>query len=349
MDFSFNIESLLRCDQNGLLIINSSHKKFMKFDYFYYLEMVINSIGSLSSVQRRLKSPITNADLFFGKQNETLIIKAKGNTVYGFIRVGYKDLYINTLNDILEKVNLLCVFDFFVHFTCQRMGYGKELFDKVLEMFKVQPAMMAYDKPSQAMSNFLYKHYSLKNPIEQNNHMFIYYQLLLKLINENYNNTNNNNRYNDNYYRRYNNYYNPQKRTPQIETYNDINNYRRSPQIRSFDNNNNQQLLKLGNFIMKNYTNSNEEYMKYKNNKVISKSSDYSNYANNSTEPSEYRSRCFSPYEANVLNSIQSDNTKKFHHYYLMNDHNYNNQPQRNNDRYQQNRYNPEAEYNYYQ
>ena len=70
MDFSFNIETVLRCDQNGMLIINSSHKKFMKFDYYYYLEMVINSIGSLSSVQRRLKSPITNADLFFGKQNE---------------------------------------------------------------------------------------------------------------------------------------------------------------------------------------------------------------------------------------------------------------------------------------
>ena len=187
MDFSFNIETVLRCDQNGMLIINSSHKKFMKFDYYYYLEMVINSIGSLSSVQRRLKSPITNADLFFGKQNETLIIKAKGNTVFGFIRVGYKDIYINTLNDVLENINLLCVFDFFVHFTCQRMGYGRELFDKVLELFKVEPSMMAYDKPSQAMNNFMYKHYSLKNPIEQSNHMFIYYQLLLKLINENYN------------------------------------------------------------------------------------------------------------------------------------------------------------------
>ena len=345
MDFSFNIETVLRCDQNGMLIINSSHKKFMKFDYYYYLEMVINSIGSLSSVQRRLKSPITNADLFFGKQNETLIIKAKGNTVFGFIRVGYKDIYINTLNDVLENINLLCVFDFFVHFTCQRMGYGRELFDKGLELFKVEPSMMAYDKPSQAMNNFMYKHYSLKNPIEQSNHMFIYYQLLLKLINENYNT--NSNRYNDNYYRRYNNYYNPKRTPPQISVDND--NYRRSPQMRNYDNYNNQQLLKVGNFIMKNYTNSNDEYMKYKNNKVISKSSDFRQYQNNITEPSEYRSRCFSPYEANVLNSIQSDNTKKFHNYYFINDHSYNNQPQRSNERYRQNKYSPEEEYNYYQ
>lgn len=366
MDFSFNIETVLGCDSNGILVLNSSHRKFMKINYYYYVQMVINAIGSLSSVQRHFKSPITNADLFFAKENDTIIIKAQGNKVCGFIRVGYRDIYINTLNDVLEKVNLLCVFDFYVHFSCQRCGYGKELFDKVLQIYKTDPGLMAYDKPSKAMNFFLYKHYSLNNPIVQNNHMCIYYQLLLKLINESYNSdySNNGNNFNNNYSNQSLDYVTKRRPLPPIQTNNNIYSYRyqqRTPmnyyqKSDQYENNNN--MVKVGNFIMKNYNNNNQDYQRFRKNQdalKISKSSDYIQERNNyhkpqylMTDQNDYRSRCFSPYEANVLNSIQSDNSKKFYNYYLMNDNYYNDYHPIRNGRYN-NKYNIEDENSYYQ
>lgn len=181
MNFGFNCERILRADYNGYVIIHSSHKSLMSIEYDYYFRQVINTIGKAAGYHRRCKYPLTQAETFFNKDNEVIIIKTKGHYVYGYIRAGYRNVYIHTLQDELTQMNLLCVFDFYVHVNVQRMGIGKEIFNMFLYAYNnVKPCYIAYDCPTQAMIDFLHKHYGLTCPIYQHNNMVIYKELLIK-------------------------------------------------------------------------------------------------------------------------------------------------------------------------
>lgn len=181
MNFDFNCERILRADYNGYIILHSTHKSLMSVEYDYYFRQVINAIGKAAGYHRRCKYPLTQAETFFNKDNEVLIIKTKGYYVYGYIRAGYRNVYVHTLQDELTQMNLLCVFDFYVHVNIQRRGIGKEIFNMLLYTYNnVKPCYIAYDCPTQAMIDFLYKHYGLICPIYQHNNMVIYKELLMK-------------------------------------------------------------------------------------------------------------------------------------------------------------------------
>lgn len=68
----------------------------------------------------------------------------------------------------------MCVLDFYVHESCQRMGIGKILFEKMLEYTKLHPAKFAYDRPSPKLLGFLRKHYNLTDYIPQNNNYVVF-------------------------------------------------------------------------------------------------------------------------------------------------------------------------------
>lgn len=68
----------------------------------------------------------------------------------------------------------LCVLDFYVAEEVQRKGYGKRMFEKMLEMENVNPTHLAIDKPSEKSIRFLRKHYNLKNPIGQVNNFVVF-------------------------------------------------------------------------------------------------------------------------------------------------------------------------------
>jgi len=57
----------------------------------------------------------------------------------------------------------VCVLDFYVDNSVQRGGYGKLLFDAMLEYQKVGPAKLAYDRPSPKLIAFMAKHFGLKS------------------------------------------------------------------------------------------------------------------------------------------------------------------------------------------
>lgn len=182
MEFNFDCSYFLGCGQNGMAVINSTHRPFMKYEHLFYIDLIINSLGKLSCGQRHLKNQTTSSELFFKKQNETMIIKANQRKVFGFIRYGHQDVYLSDSNQELMKVkNLLIVFDFYVHTTNQKRGIGKELFDKLLEINHITAGDIAYDMLNEKMINFLYKHYSLKNPLRQHNHLYIFPSLLFNL------------------------------------------------------------------------------------------------------------------------------------------------------------------------
>merc|ERR1719353_1713836 len=68
----------------------------------------------------------------------------------------------------------LSVLDFYVNEAVQRTGFGRLLFEKMLEAEKTTAARLAYDRPSPKLLGFLRKHYSLSAYTPQNNNFVVF-------------------------------------------------------------------------------------------------------------------------------------------------------------------------------
>jgi len=55
-------------------------------------------------------------------------------SVIGILKVGSKHLYVYDTNGQVHERTPLCLLDFYVHESKQRLGYGKRLFDTMLEV-----------------------------------------------------------------------------------------------------------------------------------------------------------------------------------------------------------------------
>lgn len=91
----------------------------------------------------------------------TLYIKSELNKCIGFLKVGYKSLYIRNRSGAIVEMKPLCVLDFFVDASVQRGGHGKILFDAMLQHQAVSPHKLAYDRPSPKLMGFLAKYFCL--------------------------------------------------------------------------------------------------------------------------------------------------------------------------------------------
>ena len=74
----------------------------------------------------------------------------------------------------LRELSPTCVLDFFVFENMQRNGFGKVLFEKVLQIEQVEPFQLAIDRPSPKFLGFLRKHYGLFNFRSQTNNFVIF-------------------------------------------------------------------------------------------------------------------------------------------------------------------------------
>ena len=73
-----------------------------------------------------------------------------------------------------KEVYPMCVLDFYVHESRQRSGCGKRLYEYMLQDLKVQPRLLAIDRPSPKLVAFMRKHYDLASIIPQVNNYVIY-------------------------------------------------------------------------------------------------------------------------------------------------------------------------------
>jgi len=96
------------------------------------------------------------------------------NTAIGFLKVGPKKLFYRDYVGKIIEMSPLCVLDFYVYESVQRGGYGKKLFDRMLNTENADPSKLAYDRPSPKLLAFLKKYYGLTNYIPQNNNYVIY-------------------------------------------------------------------------------------------------------------------------------------------------------------------------------
>lgn len=171
MEFNFDLRKVVRADSSGLVQILPQNN----FRNQYICE-IIDALGRESSRAQGLRSIITSSVRFFSSSDNKIYLKIEGQKVVGILKTGIRKLfYSNEYGKIIE-MSPLCLLDFYVHESCQRSGYGKELYECMLRHENTEAHKVAIDRPSSKSLTFMRKHYGLSDYIPQNNNFVIYKQ-----------------------------------------------------------------------------------------------------------------------------------------------------------------------------
>ncbi|XP_060615348.2 alpha-tubulin N-acetyltransferase 1 isoform X1 [Anolis sagrei] len=151
-----------------------------RMDQQQQLMTVIDEMGKASAKAQNLATPITSTSRMQTNRHVLYILKdseaktAGKGVIIGFLKVGYKKLFVLDRNGAHNEVEPLCVLDFYIHESLQRHGYGKELFHYMLQRERVEPHQLAIDRPSEKLLSFLRKHYCLSDTIPQVNNFVVF-------------------------------------------------------------------------------------------------------------------------------------------------------------------------------
>jgi len=173
MNFPFYCSKVITTDQSGFAILEAS-----RFDRNSkskeYIAEIVDKMGEASSIAQGLRTVITTYSKFVSSSDNKIYMKIENNKVCGILKTGKKNLFYYDGFGKVRELQPLCVLDFYVHESVQRLGVGKFLFEKMLENEKIKPNKLAYDRPSPKLLAFLRKHYDLSSYIPQNNNFVIY-------------------------------------------------------------------------------------------------------------------------------------------------------------------------------
>ncbi|XP_066580173.1 alpha-tubulin N-acetyltransferase 1 isoform X2 [Amia ocellicauda] len=180
MDFPFDINQLFAdrisvLDQN----LTVARKAWGRPDTHNQIATVIDELGKASAKAQQLATPITSAAKMQSNRHHLYLLKDReGNggrgMAVGFLKVGYKKLFLLNHRGAHLETEPLCVLDFYISESLQRHGYGKEIFNYMLECERVEPQQMAFDRPSPKFQSFLKKHYSLEHCVPQVNNFVVF-------------------------------------------------------------------------------------------------------------------------------------------------------------------------------
>jgi GNAT superfamily N-acetyltransferase len=150
------------------------------------LREMINMMGAASAIAQNLRKPITTfaklvialfLTIKMDNPNHRIYLLSISSSSIGFLRIGNKQLYANGEAGGHLQISPLCVLDFYVSESYQRNGFGKEIFEFMLDNEKNILAgahKLAYDRPSTKLQWFLRKHYGLTHYIPQANNFLIF-------------------------------------------------------------------------------------------------------------------------------------------------------------------------------
>jgi len=197
MEFPFDCEKTLGTN-DSIVVLDSN--RFSHLSHPFYerqmpasasnLARIIDTLGEASSKVMKfcyslaqaqgLSTVITSASKFFSSENQRLYVKADGRAVLGILKVGQKNLFIRGGAGGYQEIKPLCVLDFYVHESVQRLGVGKDLFELMLEREKKEAKELGYDRPSPKLMGFLAKHYNLRNYSPQSNNFVVFNEYFTK-------------------------------------------------------------------------------------------------------------------------------------------------------------------------
>ncbi|XP_073643926.1 alpha-tubulin N-acetyltransferase 1 isoform X5 [Tursiops truncatus] len=141
---------------------------------------IVDELGKASAKAQHLPAPITSASRMQSNRHVMYILKdtsarmAGKGAIVGFLKVGYKKLFVLDDREAHNEVEPLCILDFYIHESLQRHGHGRDLFQYMLQKERVEPHQLAIDRPSQKLLKFLNKHYNLETTVPQVNNFVIF-------------------------------------------------------------------------------------------------------------------------------------------------------------------------------
>ncbi|XP_049812052.1 alpha-tubulin N-acetyltransferase 1-like isoform X1 [Schistocerca nitens] len=140
---------------------------------------ILDEMGKASAKAQGLQRAVTSGEKMRNVDYTVYIfVDPEGNngkgTVIGLLKVGRKKLFVFDASGAHKEVEPLCILDFYIHESKQRMGMGKILYEYMLQEESVLPIHLAIDRPSEKFMNFLLKHYGLRNILPQNNNFVVY-------------------------------------------------------------------------------------------------------------------------------------------------------------------------------
>ncbi|XP_034963141.2 alpha-tubulin N-acetyltransferase 1 isoform X2 [Zootoca vivipara] len=182
MEFPFDVDALFaeRITTVDQHLRPSGRRGAHRVDHQQELMRIIDEMGRASAKAQNLPTPITSASRMQTNRHVLYILKdseaktAGKGVIIGFLKVGYKKLFVLDRHGAHNEVEPLCVLDFYIHESLQRHGYGKELFHYMLQQERVEPHKLAVDRPSEKLLCFLRKHYNLCDTIPQVNNFVIF-------------------------------------------------------------------------------------------------------------------------------------------------------------------------------
>lgn len=140
---------------------------------------LVNRLGLASAKAQNLIEPVTDRAKF--SQSEQLIyvlteieFSSKKKMILGFLKIGPKRLFLFDETAYLLEKDTLCVLDFYIHESKRREGYGKRLFDFMLQDQCILPEQLPIDRPTTKSMQFFYKHYGLDTVIPQANNFIVF-------------------------------------------------------------------------------------------------------------------------------------------------------------------------------
>ncbi|CAF0884610.1 unnamed protein product [Didymodactylos carnosus] len=182
MEFPFDINAVLPYD---VTILNGdyrilNHEQTIRNASLEKLSIIIDAMGEASYKAQGLPGSVTTARKFRISDHRLYIVKNSSDnrsmgSAVGILKVGHKHLYVYDLNGQVHERTPLCVLDFYVHESKQRCGYGKKLFDEMLQFEKCKVRDLAIDRPSSKCLGFLQKHFNLTAPIHQVNNFVVFH------------------------------------------------------------------------------------------------------------------------------------------------------------------------------
>ncbi|XP_028255033.1 alpha-tubulin N-acetyltransferase 1 isoform X2 [Parambassis ranga] len=180
MEFPFDINQLFS-ERVSILdqTLVAGRKSAGRPDLQEQIATVIDGLGKASAKAQQLPAPITSASKLQSQRHQIYLLKdgehsgGRGVAV-GFLKVGYKKLFLLDRQGAHIEAEPLCVLDFYIAENLQRHGYGLELFDFMLQHKNLEPVLMAYDRPSPKFLSFLAKHYCLTQSVPQVNNFVVF-------------------------------------------------------------------------------------------------------------------------------------------------------------------------------
>ena len=335
MQFNFDCEEILDCNQNGYSILEGACHNNIPPGYKAYIKEILDKMGELSSKSQNLLVNVTTTNRFF-PSDHTLIIKADKNKVLGYIKVGPKRLFLRDRICNYHERKTLCVLDFYIYDTEQRKGLGKEIFDFMLNYKKINPGELAYDRPTLRFLAFLKRNYGLENYIQQENNFTIYDEFF-----ESERNKNNETQYDSDTHRVIQNLYTPRylNRSVDFNSHNKYitninpnynnNNYRNSPKNnqRNMNIKKNYYLTETDNYQRTSMSPIGKQLI-YNNDMIDNKRNNYQKYYNSNQRMNQYNERN-NDIRYNITNRYNEDNQNQIYNKrYNNEDFNYDNRNQ---------------------